>query len=284
MKRIYVVMIALFLLLSVAVVSFSEEYAKGSPEEVVVRFLRHVYALETREAMALVVAEQQAAVDWSAVEEKRKTPSFHVLLQHTKVMQLLNDQRKIEVKEISPTEVEVVFDHYLRDVEKLPPELFDFIDHIDMTDPTLPPESAEYKERIAKIEQLEKAMVDLPFTKTGSLSFLLSHENREWRIKTIDGSPASSIALYYLIIPEFSKKAPCNASAQCAGHNAKIVEEMLRHNSSSAYTDRLTDLLEWDKNLTDDPDVTFIFGPCNASGYTFTTSHAKGDKPYVFTD
>lgn len=38
----------------------------------------------------------------------------------------------------------------------------------------------------------------------------------------------------------------------------------------------LQELLAFDSMLSAEPDVTFVFGPANASGYTFTTRHAKG--------
>lgn len=79
-----------------------------------------------------------------------------------------------------------------------------------------------------------------------------------------------------------------DASAQSAGRNAKIAEEVYYQNSfgdnGGSYLASLKDLLEWDKNLTDDPEVTFIFGGCDTSGYTFTTSHAKGRQPFNYTD
>ena len=92
-----------------------------------------------------------------------------------------------------------------------------------------------------------------------------------------------------IAIPNFIalRSKAYDASAQAAGYNAKIAEEVYFQNAGDIdgrYTASFKDLLEWDKNLTDDPSVTFVFGDCNASGYTFTTSHAQGKQEFVFTD
>jgi hypothetical protein len=60
-----------------------------------------------------------------------------------------------------------------------------------------------------------------------------------------------------------------------------------------AYAHSLDVLLKVDKNLLDNPGVTFVFGDCNHWGYTFTTLHsrgarddetASGRREFVFTD
>ncbi len=91
------------------------------------------------------------------------------------------------------------------------------------------------------------------------------------------------------LIPSYTMVGPRshNVSAESAALNAAIAESVHFQNSggqsSGRYVNRLADLLQWDNNLTDDPEVTFTFGPCNSSGYTFTTTHAKGDTSYVKT-
>ncbi len=80
-----------------------------------------------------------------------------------------------------------------------------------------------------------------------------------------------------------------NQSAQMAGYSAKIAQELEFQNTntppgSGRYVENLEALLVWDKSLTDDPQVTFTFGPCNAEGYTFTTTHFRGDEPFEFAD
>ncbi|MDP8222800.1 MAG: DUF4190 domain-containing protein [Candidatus Lernaella stagnicola] len=78
-----------------------------------------------------------------------------------------------------------------------------------------------------------------------------------------------------------------NASAQSVGYHARNAQLLYYQNSgdvnNATYADNLGDLLAWDNNLTDDPDVTFAFGVCNSDGYTFTVQHAKGDETYDFT-
>ncbi|MCZ7582564.1 MAG: hypothetical protein M5R36_04100 [Deltaproteobacteria bacterium] len=72
--------------------------------------------------------------------------------------------------------------------------------------------------------------------------------------------------------------------AKAAGRNAKLAESVyFETNDNRRYTNSLTDLLKLDWNLTDDPNVTFIFGDVNTSGYTFTTIHTKGKYPEGFT-
>jgi len=96
--------------------------------------------------------------------------------------------------------------------------------------------------------------------------------------------------LALIAIPNFIqiRTKAFNASAVSSGYNGKIAEELLYQDrgaeSGGTYSASLTELLSWEKNLTDDPAVTFIFGPCTASGYTFTTQHKKGDTSYAFSD
>ena len=96
--------------------------------------------------------------------------------------------------------------------------------------------------------------------------------------------------LALIAIPNFVqlRSKAYNASAQSAGYNAKIAQELFYQNSGGdnggSYASTLAGLLGWDKNLTDDTDVTFTFGTCNVSGYTYTTQHHKGDTTYPFTD
>ncbi len=96
--------------------------------------------------------------------------------------------------------------------------------------------------------------------------------------------------LALIAIPNFIslRERAYNASAKSAGRNAKLAEEIWYNEAggdiSGAYTDKLSSLLSFDRNLTDDSDVTFNFGACNISGYTFTTQHASGNQTYEFTD
>jgi len=97
--------------------------------------------------------------------------------------------------------------------------------------------------------------------------------------------------LALIAIPNFiSLRARAyNASSKSAGRNAKLSQEVWFNEAggdvSGGYTTELSDLLSFDKNLTDDTDVTFLFGTCNVSGYTFTTSHNNSSATtYEFTD
>ncbi len=72
-----------------------------------------------------------------------------------------------------------------------------------------------------------------------------------------------------------------NHIARTAGVNGKIAEE-LHYQNFMTYADNLTDLLVWDRNLTDDPAVTFQFGNCSESGYTFRTRHDRGSIWFYF--
>lgn len=288
MKRSSVPVIAVALLLSLAVVSFSREDGKGSPEEVAVRFARHVWNIESSEAMALVVARQQAKVDWSKVEENRKTVSFASTVQLMKTLNKVFELRKMGSEAIEPDEIEITFDVISRDIEKLSAEQKALLDQLWNIYRNKLIAQDELKERLAELPALEKALADLPLKneKEPSITFSLVRENGEWRVEAVDYHQAMEFVFFYMETPILFTVKDYNTSAQSAGRNAKIAEEVfyVGNLDFQKYTDQLAELLIWDKNLTDDPGVTFIFGTCTASGYTFTTSHVKGDKPYEFTD
>ncbi len=76
-----------------------------------------------------------------------------------------------------------------------------------------------------------------------------------------------------------------DAIAQSAGKNAKGAEDIFhirRNDDAKPWVCDLSDLLKIDDRLDDDPEVTFIFGGCDAEGYTLTTKHAKGRESYFF--
>jgi type II secretory pathway pseudopilin PulG len=79
----------------------------------------------------------------------------------------------------------------------------------------------------------------------------------------------------------------CDSAAKSAGANARLAQQMYFNSSAGGaggqYASRLEDLLEFDANLTGDPDVTFAFGATNSSGYTFTTRHAQSGTEIEFT-
>jgi prepilin-type N-terminal cleavage/methylation domain-containing protein len=74
-----------------------------------------------------------------------------------------------------------------------------------------------------------------------------------------------------------------NASAISAGRDAKTVMEVYER-VNEKYAPDLSVLLRFDRNLTDDPGVTFVFGSLGGSGYTFTTTHRQGDTSYIWHD
>ena len=105
------------------------------------------------------------------------------------------------------------------------------------------------------------------------------------------GLPIVFIPLYALIaIPNFValRSKAYDASAQSAGRNAKLAEEVYYNDHggdiSGGYTSNLRDLLVYDRNLSDDLSVTFSFVKCDTSGYTFTTKHDSGKTIYTWTD
>ncbi len=96
--------------------------------------------------------------------------------------------------------------------------------------------------------------------------------------------------LALIAIPNFiSLRAKAyDASAQSAGRNAKLAQEVYYNDSggeiSGGYATSLAELLAYDENLVDDASVTFTFGSANASGYTFTTQHMNSSKTFTWTD
>ncbi len=91
--------------------------------------------------------------------------------------------------------------------------------------------------------------------------------------------------LAIISIPNYTtlRQKVYNASALSTGKNAQIVEELSKHHNNT-YLSSLDQMLLWDSNLTDDPLVTFSFTAVNESGYTFATTHNRGDVRYTFRD
>lgn len=100
--------------------------------------------------------------------------------------------------------------------------------------------------------------------------------------------------LALIAVPNFMnlRARAYNSSAQNSGRNAKMAEELYFQLKGGehgyGYTNQMSDLLQMDRNLLDDPMVQWRFGDCNLSGYTFTTWHPKGATAppfhFVFTD
>jgi prepilin-type N-terminal cleavage/methylation domain-containing protein len=94
--------------------------------------------------------------------------------------------------------------------------------------------------------------------------------------------------LALIAIPNFLtlRQRAYNASAQSAGRNARLSEEVYYQNTGGdvdgGYTNSLITLLLYDKNLTDDPLVTFAFTSATVSSYTYTTRHKKGSSTFTW--
>jgi len=72
-----------------------------------------------------------------------------------------------------------------------------------------------------------------------------------------------------------------NSSALSAGSTARLTMEVA-YTQDEKYPPNLEELLKYQGSPNDDPGVTFLFGPVNNSGYTFTTMHINGNESYVW--
>ena len=116
------------------------------------------------------------------------------------------------------------------------------------------------------------------------------------RPKELHGLPRACTGIFLgtlgilIMLPGFIqlRNKSYNAVATSAGYNAKIAQELhfqqFTESEQGRYADNLAALLKMDANLTDDVYVTFLFGECDASGYTFTTTHAKGNQFFVHNE
>jgi prepilin-type N-terminal cleavage/methylation domain-containing protein len=78
-----------------------------------------------------------------------------------------------------------------------------------------------------------------------------------------------------------------DASATSAGRVAKLAEELYyqeHHNDGFTYTSHLAHLTQIDRNLDDDAGVTFVWSYAGVSNFTFTTSHQRGTRTFIYTD
>ena len=96
--------------------------------------------------------------------------------------------------------------------------------------------------------------------------------------------------LALIAVPNFINlyKKTYDTSAKSAGRNAQTALEIYYNHQTDVmgeYPNELGPLLEIDRNLTDDPGVTFLFVYASSSGYTLHTSHAQGTgMVFVFHD
>jgi type IV pilus assembly protein PilA len=92
--------------------------------------------------------------------------------------------------------------------------------------------------------------------------------------------------LALIAIPNFIRlrKRAYNSSAESAGRNTKTAEEVY-YQDHDMYSNSLAELVRVDRNLGDDPQVTFTFYSApSVEGYTYTTSHYRGDTSYQWAD
>jgi prepilin-type N-terminal cleavage/methylation domain-containing protein len=68
-----------------------------------------------------------------------------------------------------------------------------------------------------------------------------------------------------------------NASAQSVSVGFSKTEGVY-FSENSVYTTNVSALISLDKNLLDDPEVTFVFLGANTSGYTINFRHSNGDR------
>ncbi len=88
-----------------------------------------------------------------------------------------------------------------------------------------------------------------------------------------------------IAIPDFLqlRAKAHNASSASAGRNAQTAMEVC-YRLTENYAPNLQVLLQYEPNLTEDTGVTFLFGSINNSGYTFTTTHRRGDASFEYRD
>jgi type IV pilus assembly protein PilA len=99
--------------------------------------------------------------------------------------------------------------------------------------------------------------------------------------------------LALIAIPNFTsiRAKAYEASAKSMGRNAKVAMEVYYNqyggdiSGSGGYAEYLSDLLSFDRNLTDDSDVTFEFVTVTNTGYTYYTAHKYSPtEHFVFHD
>jgi prepilin-type N-terminal cleavage/methylation domain-containing protein len=89
--------------------------------------------------------------------------------------------------------------------------------------------------------------------------------------------------LSVIAVPAYNKyrKRALNTSAYHSGEVAKAAQERY-YNRNQTYSNQLSELLTVDHNITTDPMVTFTFRGANSDGYTYLTSHSRGNKEWSF--
>ena len=79
-----------------------------------------------------------------------------------------------------------------------------------------------------------------------------------------------------------------DATSITVGRTAKMAQEVYyqihEEIAGVGYADALPELLKYDRNLTDTQEVTFLFGYAGVTNFTFTTSHVKGTRSFIYHD
>lgn len=85
-----------------------------------------------------------------------------------------------------------------------------------------------------------------------------------------------------------AKKRQNDDIAKLVGRRVRLAEEVYYNHREAAigsYSKNLNELLGVDKNLTDNPSVTFRFLYASSKGYTFYTTHQEGTgKTFLYHD
>jgi prepilin-type N-terminal cleavage/methylation domain-containing protein len=95
--------------------------------------------------------------------------------------------------------------------------------------------------------------------------------------------------LALIAIPNFQalRAKAYDAGATSSGRVAKLAEELYyqaHHDDGFTYTSHLAHLMEIDRNLNGEVGVTFLWSYAGISNFTFTTSHVRGTRTFVYTD
>ena len=92
-----------------------------------------------------------------------------------------------------------------------------------------------------------------------------------------------------IAIPNFIgiRRRAFDHAAEGFGRKLAVAEEMYynyRNTELGKYTDNIYHLTNYDNDLFEDPNVTFVFEHASRSGYTLYTQHKSGTgKTFVYT-
>ena len=87
----------------------------------------------------------------------------------------------------------------------------------------------------------------------------------------------------FLLAPSAPEHKPTAYDIEAHNSGSLILPYQERFRETNGrYADNLEDLLQLEGTLLPDPEVTFQFGYAGQTGFTFTSSHARGCEPVVF--